>query len=64
MPLDGRFHLSAMATMKYGHDEIEQAGRKFALKLGYPVTQVGCIVSFSFDFEKNAATMAPEVIPQ
>ncbi|KAF9065763.1 hypothetical protein BDP27DRAFT_1424509 [Rhodocollybia butyracea] len=44
-----------------GYNEIEQAGRKLAQNLGYPVTQEGCIVPFSFDLAKNAAAMTPQM---
>ncbi|KAF9050902.1 hypothetical protein BDP27DRAFT_1373573 [Rhodocollybia butyracea] len=47
-----------------GPNEIEQAGRKLAQKLGYPITQEGCVVPFNFDLAQNAATMTPEVIRQ
>ncbi|KAF9065486.1 hypothetical protein BDP27DRAFT_1366383 [Rhodocollybia butyracea] len=51
-----------ISSVAGGHDEIEQAGLKWAQELGFPVTQEGCIVPFNFDVEKNVATMAPEVI--
>ncbi|KAF9037911.1 hypothetical protein BDP27DRAFT_1435527 [Rhodocollybia butyracea] len=44
------------------HDEIEQGGRKLAQELGFPVTQKGCIIPFSFNPEKNAAMMDPEMV--
>ncbi|KAF9065783.1 hypothetical protein BDP27DRAFT_1366168 [Rhodocollybia butyracea] len=36
-----------------GHDEIEQAGQKFAQELGFPITQEGCIIRFDLDIEKK-----------
>ncbi|KAF9062321.1 hypothetical protein BDP27DRAFT_1368909 [Rhodocollybia butyracea] len=45
-----------------GHDEIEQAGRKLAEELGFPVTQEGCIVPFHYDLPKNGPTVAPEMV--
>ncbi|KAF9065777.1 hypothetical protein BDP27DRAFT_1424522 [Rhodocollybia butyracea] len=42
-------------------DEIEQASRKIAQELGFPITEEGCIVPFSFDLGRNAATMDPEM---
>ncbi|KAF9062326.1 hypothetical protein BDP27DRAFT_1368914 [Rhodocollybia butyracea] len=44
-----------------GPNEIEQAGRKLAQELGFPITQEGCSVPFHFELEKNAATLAPEM---
>ncbi|KAF9065485.1 hypothetical protein BDP27DRAFT_1424797 [Rhodocollybia butyracea] len=59
-------HLNALgwklSSVGGSHDEIEQAGRKVAQELGFPVTQEGCIIPFNFNPEKNAATMDPEVI--
>ncbi|KAF9065764.1 hypothetical protein BDP27DRAFT_1424510 [Rhodocollybia butyracea] len=42
-------------------DEIEEAGRKLAHEIGYPVTQEGCMVQFNLEPEKNAATITPEM---
>ncbi|KAF9063091.1 hypothetical protein BDP27DRAFT_1368291 [Rhodocollybia butyracea] len=42
-----------------GTDEIEQAGRKLAQKLGLPVTKEGCVVPFNL--EKDVSRMAPEM---
>ncbi|KAF9065778.1 hypothetical protein BDP27DRAFT_1366164 [Rhodocollybia butyracea] len=50
-----------MFSVGGSHDEIEQAGQKLAQKLGYPVTQEGCIIPFNLELEKNAAAMAPEM---
>ncbi|KAF9062323.1 hypothetical protein BDP27DRAFT_1451797 [Rhodocollybia butyracea] len=44
-----------------GPNEIEQAGRKFAQELRFPITQEGCSVPFHFELERNAATLAPEM---
>ncbi|KAF9063855.1 hypothetical protein BDP27DRAFT_1367714 [Rhodocollybia butyracea] len=43
-------------------DEIDQAGRKLAREIGYPITQEGGIVQFSLDVETNAGELAPDVI--
>ncbi|KAF9037909.1 hypothetical protein BDP27DRAFT_1435525 [Rhodocollybia butyracea] len=43
-------------------DEVEQAGRKLAQELGFPVTQKGCSLPFSFNPEQNAAMMDPEMV--
>ncbi|KAF9058672.1 hypothetical protein BDP27DRAFT_1432435 [Rhodocollybia butyracea] len=44
-------------------DELEKAARNQVQELGYPVTHEGCAVGVDLEsFEKNAATLTPEMV--
>ncbi|KAF9065756.1 hypothetical protein BDP27DRAFT_1549098 [Rhodocollybia butyracea] len=59
-------HLNALGwkllSVGDNYNEIEQASRKLAQELGFPVTQEGCMVPFHYDLAKNSPTVDPEMV--